>query len=133
MKASFSSVTPLLPAGADLEAAVRFYTEHLGFALVWRADAMAGIERDGVAFNLVVNDEKTWADNASFSIGVSDLDALYAEYRGVRAKVGPLETKMWGRREFHLIAPSGVCFQFYQRSLSPAAASAPPAAESRED
>ena len=28
---------------------------------------------------------------------------------------GPLELKAWGRREFHLIAPSGVCFQFYQR------------------
>ena len=75
---------------------------------------MARIARDGIAFNLVENDNREWADNASFSIGVSDLEALYLEYRDISAKVGALETKLWGRREFHLIAPSGVCFQFYQ-------------------
>jgi len=52
-------------------------------------------------------------ENASFSIGVSNLDALYEEYRGIPARVGPLEMKSWGRREFHMIVPSGVCFQFY--------------------
>ncbi len=59
-----------------------------------------------------------WADNASFSIGVSDLEALYQEYRNISGKVGALETKTWGRREFHLIVPSGVCFQFYQREAA---------------
>ena len=76
---------------------------------------MAGIERDGVSLNLVENDNQNWADNASFSIGVSDLEALCNEYRAIPAKVGPLELKPWGRREFHLMVPSGVCFQFYQR------------------
>jgi hypothetical protein len=78
---------------------------------------MAGISRGGVELNLVENDERIWADNASFSIGVDDLDALYAEYRVVAAQVGPLELKGWGRREFHMILPSGVCFQFYQRPI----------------
>ena len=45
---------------------------------------------------------------------MDDLDALYAEYRNVSAKVGPLEMKIWGRREFHMILPTGVCLQFYQ-------------------
>ena len=77
---------------------------------------MAGIGRDFISFNLVENDNREWADNASFSIGVSDLEALYLEYRDIPAKVGPLETKPWGRREFHLIVPSGICFQFYQQA-----------------
>ena len=115
MKASFSSITPMIPAGANLAAALSFYTDHMGFSITWQGDGMAGIARDGVSFNLVENDNKTWADNASFSIGVSDLEALYSEYRAIPAKVGPLELKPWGRREFHLIEPSGVCFQFYQR------------------
>ena len=114
LKASFQSVTPLMPAGGSLAVALAFYTEQMGFHVIWQDGSMAGIARDGVAFNLVENDDRAWAENASFSIGVSDLEALYQEYRQIAAKVGALETKAWGRREFHLIAPSGVCFQFYQ-------------------
>lgn len=114
MKASFRSVTPLIPTGGSLAEALAFYTEQMGFSAVWQSGNMAAIERDSVAFHLVENDNKTWAENASFSIGVSGLDALYQEYRHIPARVGPLETKSWGRREFHMIVPSGVCLQFYQ-------------------
>ncbi len=114
MKASLCSVTPLIPSGRNLAADLAFYTEHLGFSIVWKAEHMAGIARDGIALNLVDNDTREWADNASFSIGVSDLEALYEEYRRAPAQIGPLERKPWGRREFHMIVPSGVCFQFFQ-------------------
>jgi len=114
MKSSFRSVTPMIPTGDSLAAALAFYTEHLGFSVVWQSPEMAGIRRDGVSFNLVRNDDRAWADNSSFSIAVSDLEALYEEYRRVPAKVGPLERKPWGRREFHMIVPSGVCLQFYE-------------------
>src|SRR5690349_19201516 len=114
MPASFESITPLIPAGASLADALRFYTEQMGFTVAWQDGGMAGIERGKIALHLVQNDNKEWAENASFSIGVSDLEALYEAYQHISAKVGPLEEKVWGRREFHLIAPSGVCFQFYQ-------------------
>jgi len=74
----------------------------------------AGIVRDSIGFTLVENNNREWAENASFSIGVSDLNAIYGEYRGIAAQVGPLEMKAWGRREFHMIVPSGVCLQFYE-------------------
>lgn len=107
----------MIPAGAaGLEAALDFYTREMGFSIVWQSDSMAGIRRDGVAFHLVRNDNREWADNASFSIGVSDLEALYEEYRNLPAKVGPLEEKAWRRREFHVIVPSGVCLQFYEKA-----------------
>ncbi len=115
MKAKLSSITPMIPTGGSLSAALPFYTEHMGFAIVWQAGNMAGIQRDDVAFNLIENDDRAWAENSSFSLGVSDLDALYEEYRQIPANVGPLETKFWGRREFHMIVPSGVCLQFYQK------------------
>jgi catechol 2,3-dioxygenase-like lactoylglutathione lyase family enzyme len=115
MKASLRTVTPLIPAGSSLATALDFYTEKMGFSIVWQDGGMAGIARNNIAFNLVENDNRVWADNASFSIGVSNLEALYDEYRNIPAQVGALETKAWGRREFHLIAPSGVCFQFYQQ------------------
>lgn len=75
---------------------------------------MAGVRRGRVEFNLVQNSNAVWAENTSASIGVDDLAALYAEYRTTSAQVGPLEVKSWGRREFHMILPSGVCLQFFQ-------------------
>ena len=77
---------------------------------------MAGVRRGRVSFNLVRSSNGEWADNASASIGVDDLDALYREYQGVAARVGPLEMKSWGRREFHMVLPSGVCLQFHQET-----------------
>ena len=108
------SVTPLIPAGPRLADAIRFYTEELGFVVIWQDGTMAGVQRGGVAINLVQNSNSVWAENSSASIGVDDLDALYHEYRSIQAHVGPLELKSWGRREFHMILPSGVCLQFYQ-------------------
>jgi hypothetical protein len=96
VKAAFRSVTPLIPAGSSLASALAFYTEQMGFSVVWQGGGMAGIARDDVAFNLAENDNQAWAANASFSIGVSDLKALYEEYRTLPARVGALETKPWG-------------------------------------
>lgn len=115
-KAIFGSVSPMLPTGASLAEALAFYKDQLGFSIVWQDTNGAGIARDGVSFNLVVNNNREWIENSSYSIGVSDLDALYEEYRGVAARVGPLEVKPWGRREFHMIVPSGVCLQFYRQN-----------------
>ncbi|MGC9992323.1 MAG: VOC family protein [Candidatus Cybelea sp.] len=114
MEAAFCSVVPLLPAGPSLQEALAFYTAHMGFEVTWQSETMGGIRRDAVAFNVVKNDNQEWAQNASFSIAVTDLDAIYREYQAVPAKMGPLEVKPWGRREFHVIVPSGVCFQFYE-------------------
>lgn len=114
-KPALLSMTPMIPTGGSLADALAFFTGQLGFSVTWQGNGGAGIARDGISFNLVENNNGEWADNASFSIAVSDLDALYAEYRAIPARVGPLEVKPWGRREFHMIVPSGVCLQFYQR------------------
>ena len=113
-QATLLTVTPLVPAGPNLPDALRFYRDQLGFAITWQGGQMAGVRRGAVEFNLVQSSDRAWAENASASIGVSDLEALYGEYRATAAQVGPLEVKGWGRREFHMILPSGVCLQFYQ-------------------
>ncbi|MEO8162076.1 MAG: hypothetical protein ABI588_11720 [Arenimonas sp.] len=111
---TFVSVTPLLPAGPSMDEALKLYVGHLGFSVTWQGPGMAGIERDSVAFNLVQNDDRHWAENSSYSIGVNGLVALYDAFRDVPAHVGALEPKPWGRTEFHLLLPSGVCLQFYE-------------------
>ena len=115
MKSVLRSLAPLTPAGPDLAAALAFYATHMGFIVEWQTDTMAGIRRDDIVLLLVANDNVNWADNTSFSIGVAGLNALYEEYRAIPARVGPLEMKSWGRREFHMIVPSGVCLQFYEQ------------------
>jgi hypothetical protein len=83
--------------------------------ITWQAGSMAGARRGHVELNLIENTDRSWAENASFTIDVDDVDALYQEYLSSAAQVGPLEMKAWGRREFHMIVTSGVCFQFYRR------------------
>jgi catechol 2,3-dioxygenase-like lactoylglutathione lyase family enzyme len=111
---TLTSITPLVPTGGPLTESIAFYTEQMGFSVVWQGENMAGIRRDSIAFNLVASDNKEWIENSSFSIGASNLEELYEEYKDIAARVGPLEMKFWGRREFHVILPSGVCLQFFQ-------------------
>lgn len=113
-ESDFISITPMVPAGKSLAEALEFYTIQLGFNVVWQAGVIAGIQRDAVMINLIENDNQVWIENSSFSIGVRDLGALYQEYQSKSGEVGRLEMKSWGRREFHMIVPSGVCFQFYE-------------------
>jgi len=121
MPATFVTATPLVPAGPSLEEALRLYVGHMGFHVTWQAPGAAGIEREGVSLNLVQNSDRTWAENCSISIGVHDLVGLYYEYADLPARVGPMEVKAWGRNEFHLILPSGVCLQFYEAEELPLA------------
>jgi hypothetical protein len=97
----------MIPTGGGLSDALKFYKDELGFSVSWQSDTGAGIGRDSVSFNLVKNNNREWIENSSYSIGVSDLDALYEEFRSTSARVGPLVVKSWGRREFHMIVPSG--------------------------
>ena len=115
MGATLKGIVPMIPAGPRLRDALSFFEEQLGFTITWESSSqgIAGIQRDGVAFTLVENDNKEWANNASFGISVDDLDGLYQEFRTIPVRITPLEIKPWGRREFHMIVPSGVCLQFY--------------------
>lgn len=104
----------MMPAGPRLRDALTFFEEKMGFTITYEGTGAAGIQRDAVAFNLVENDNREWADNTSFSISVDELDALYEEFKNIGVRITPPEIKAWGRREFHLIVPSGVCLQFYE-------------------
>ena len=115
MRADFQSVMPLIPTGGTLAEALDFYTAQLGFDVISQWEGGAVIRRGSVSFMLVPNNNREWADNSSFSIGVSDLDGLYKEFTSRNVAIGPLEVKFWGRREFHMIVPSGVCLQFFQQ------------------
>lgn len=118
MPAHLLNVIPLIPA-RDVEEAIAFYRDRIGFELVFR-DAepaqYAGIRRDGVSLHLYLNQDRYLAENASLRIMVDDVDALYADCRaaGCVHPNGALVTKPWGSREFAVLDPSGVCIAFVQ-------------------
>ncbi len=114
--AAMLSVTPMIPTGGPFRDALAFFIEQMGFSVVWEGEGVTGIRRDAVSFTLVENGSREWAENASFSIGVADLDGLFTEYAAVPARVGEPAMMPWGRREFHMILASGVCFQFYEQA-----------------
>ena len=110
------SQTPLVPTGGTIAESIAFYTQQLGFTVDWEGGNMAGIRRDDVCFNLVESTNKEWIANSSISIGVTDLDAFYQEIKSIKGKISPPTLRPWGRRELHIILPSGVCLQFYQQN-----------------
>ena len=69
MKATLRTVIPLIPSGGSLADAMAFFTDYLGFAVVWRSESMAGLRRDGIALNLVQNENRDWIENSSVRIG----------------------------------------------------------------
>lgn len=118
MTANFLNVIPLIPA-RDVEEAIAFYRDRIGFELVFR-DAepanYAGIRCGAVSLHLYANADPYLAKNASLRILVDDVDALYADCRtaGCVHPNGALATRPWGSREFSILDPSGVCIAMVQ-------------------
>ena len=72
------------PIFADLQKALDFFTDILGFAVPFRQDGYAYIHRETVGFRLLeAEEEQTAAGRRRFAyyIDVRDVDALYAELK----------------------------------------------------
>jgi hypothetical protein len=86
MAATLRTIVPLIPAGPVSRDAIAFFAEQMGFTITWESEIMS----------------------------VDDLDALYQEFKDIPVNIKAPEMQPWGRREFHMIVPSGVCLQFYE-------------------
>lgn len=117
------SLTPLSPAGADVDATVRFYEEALGFTTLFKdgqPTQIAMIKRGDISIMLCLNADKNLADNTAFRIRTSNIESLYQEFVGKTPcpihPNGKLEKKPWGSTEFAVLDPAGVCITFYEFS-----------------
>jgi uncharacterized glyoxalase superfamily protein PhnB len=129
--AVFTTVCPVLPV-RDLGAAVRFYTERLGFSFAFGdrvgaplldgtgAPGYAGLRRDGVELHLQWQDETEFAKGtagpAMLRFLVEELDTLFDEYAGagVFHDRTRLRETAWGTREFNILDPDGNGLIFYR-------------------
>ena len=108
---------------SDIERAVAFFTEILGFETLHRFDNYAYVQRESVAFRLL---EEHGPDGAppgnrrfAYYIDVHDVDGLYSELKPKLDALpdgdvhGPAN-KGYGQRELLVLAPDGNVLAFGQ-------------------
>jgi catechol 2,3-dioxygenase-like lactoylglutathione lyase family enzyme len=117
---NFIRVTPFMIVD-NLERALTFFTDILGFDTAFRLDGYAYVQRETAAFRIW---QQTGADAAppgtrrfAYYIEVHDVDQLYAELKPKldilpRGDVyGPVN-QTYGQRELILLAPDGNLLAF---------------------
>jgi len=119
---NFQQVTPFMHV-PDIEEAVRFFVELLGFRALFRMDDYAYVHRETVGFRLLQNRGEDGAPpgNRRFAyyIDVEDVDGLYEELKPKldslprRDVHGPAD-KPYGQRELLVLAPDGNVIAFGQ-------------------
>ena len=102
---------------ADVDAAVPFYENMLGFRVVSRSETphkSAVLARDGIQIGLAENGGDPTQDGCAFR--VKDVDALFSEFKtnGLDKLSQPDVERNDGRasRVFYVVAPDGLCYWF---------------------
>lgn len=116
---NFLQVTPFLHV-ANLQMALDFFTDILGFAVPFRQPGYAYIHRETVGFRLLEaehGDAPPGRRRFAYYIDVRDVDALYAELKPKLDTLLPADVhgpadKPYGQRELLVLAPDGelICF-----------------------
>jgi catechol 2,3-dioxygenase-like lactoylglutathione lyase family enzyme len=123
---NFLQVTPFMHV-PDIDEAVRFFEDVLGFKAGFRMDDYAYVERDGVAIRILQNhgDDGAPPGNRRFAyyIDARDVDALHAELKPKLDLLpagdvhGPAD-KPYRQRELAIVAPDGNLIVFGQAIAS---------------
>ncbi|MCG8547596.1 MAG: VOC family protein [Alphaproteobacteria bacterium] len=97
---SLTRAFPVL-AVTDLDIALAFYTERLGFALDWREDRIIAAVGNGVVTLFLKSKEAGGLGPVSVIVNVEDADAVYAAWTAADVEItDPIATRTWGMREF---------------------------------
>ncbi|HTR00039.1 MAG TPA: glyoxalase superfamily protein [Candidatus Acidoferrum sp.] len=110
----FDSVTPRIPV-TDIDAALAFYCDQLGFQLAWKWGTPlthAGIYHNEVSLDLILLPAK--AGTAMVYIRVSGVDAYYASLHGREVNLTLIDDRPYGLRDFEVIDPWGNRLAFGQ-------------------
>ncbi len=122
MTTTFVQITPFMHV-PNLERALTFFTDVLGFETLVRMDDYAYVHRETVGIRIMQNqgDDGAPPGNRRFAyyIDVRDVDALYAELKPQLDALpkhdvhGPAN-KSYGQRELLVLAPDGNLLAFGQ-------------------
>lgn len=120
--ANIFRITPFLHV-PDIDAALHFFTEILGFTCYFRQGTYAYVQREVAAFRILQNqgDDGAPPGNRRFAYycDVEDVDALHAELKPKLDALpagdvhGPVN-QHYGQRELMIVAPDGNLIVFGQ-------------------
>jgi len=107
----------------DLDVALPFYENVLGFQVLSRSDAphkSAVLARDAIRIGLAENGGDSTQDGCAFH--VNDLESLFAEFKanGLHKELSQFDVEQhdgvaWN--VFYVVAPDGLCYWFGERQL----------------
>src|SRR5215468_4542635 len=119
MNAKFKRAVPYgkdamnLPV-ADVEAAIPFYQDTMGFRLVQRESSpehRAVLARDDIQIALAENGGDPTQEGCYFE--VNNIEAAFEEIKARKPAETDLQVQSWGvssQRVFFVVAPDGLCF-----------------------
>jgi lactoylglutathione lyase len=101
----------------ELEPAIAFYENVLGFSLVNRGASTAALQRDGIQIGIVLQADHEPGRAGSLAFAVDDLDALHRELQARGGEPGEFGIDEWNgkrHRTFFLREhANGYCYCFY--------------------
>lgn len=107
-QARLESIAPRLPV-QDVEAALGFYLDSLGFSLGWKWGTPlthANVCRDTISVDLVRVPPAN-AGTAMAYVQVARIDAYNAELKARGAPVSAIGNRDYGMRDFEVVDPDG--------------------------
>lgn len=117
---NFIQITPFMHVH-DLERAIGFFRDVLGFEVRLRMSNYAYLHRETVGFRILESHGKEGAPPGNrrfcYYVDVRDVDALYAELKPKLAALPPADVhgpadKPYGMRELLVLAPDGNLLAF---------------------
>jgi catechol 2,3-dioxygenase-like lactoylglutathione lyase family enzyme len=104
----FEGITPRLPV-SDVEQALAFYVDKLGFNLGWKWGSPlthANACRDCIAVDLIAAPAQRCGTAMAY-IKIRGVDAYFAELKGRNLELSDLGDRQYGMRDFEVIDPFG--------------------------
>jgi len=119
---NFLQITPFMHV-PDVDAAIAFFEDVLGFRSLFRMSDYAYIEREGVGIRILQNHGEDGAPPGNrryaYYVDVRDVDSLYAELKPKLDALPPGDVhgpadKPYNQRELLVLAPDGNLIAFGQ-------------------
>jgi hypothetical protein len=102
-----------------LEEGLALFVDCLGFAVKYRDDNLAVVERDGAKAYLVASPEYAAKDRPEIAIETDTIEAVYAEISQrcpamLHPNLKTIQKRPWGALEFAVLDKTTVCVVFRQ-------------------